>query len=103
MARRHRRAKRVTPTRDLLWLLKGPDCWLCGKILTVDESTTDHVVPRSKGGQDTFSNCQVACAPCNSLRGNDSPTPEQWAEHYRRNGWGASMAWDTAKWDFASG
>ena len=32
--------------------------------------TVDHVVPRSKGGDDRPSNLQLLCAACNSLKGN---------------------------------
>lgn len=32
--------------------------------------TKDHIVPKSKGGQDFISNYQVMCLPCNGLKGS---------------------------------
>lgn len=36
-----------------------------GKILTKKDFTIDHIIPRSKGGRDTWSNTACACAKCN--------------------------------------
>lgn len=33
-------------------------------------TTADHIIPKSRGGADTMSNLQAACAPCNGLKGN---------------------------------
>jgi len=45
-------------------------CQYCGadKRLTVD-----HVVPRSKGGTDTWENVVASCAPCNLKKGDRTP------------------------------
>jgi 5-methylcytosine-specific restriction endonuclease McrA len=32
--------------------------------------TLDHVIPRSKGGQHSWDNVVIACATCNSLKGD---------------------------------
>ncbi len=39
--------------------------------------TLDHIIPWSKGGEDTVENLRVACASCNSARGNrDDPADD---------------------------
>lgn len=35
--------------------------------------TLDHVVPESRGGQNTWLNLVAACAPCNGRKGNRTP------------------------------
>ncbi|WP_246281669.1 HNH endonuclease [Fodinicola acaciae] len=41
-------------------------CAYCGGKAT----TIDHVLPRSRGGRDTFTNCVAACESCNARKGN---------------------------------
>ena len=36
-----------------------------GQVLTKRDFTIDHIIPRSKGGRDTWSNTACACARCN--------------------------------------
>lgn len=45
-------------------------CQYCGKR---SDLTIDHVVPRSKGGKDTWENVVVACLRCNIHKGSKSP------------------------------
>jgi 5-methylcytosine-specific restriction endonuclease McrA len=33
----------------------------------------DHVIPRSRGGGDTWDNVTTACLPCNVRKGNRTP------------------------------
>ncbi|MBG9445583.1 hypothetical protein ABE66_13205 [Cytobacillus firmus] len=33
-------------------------------------NTIDHLIPKSKGGKTTFSNCVCACEKCNKEKGN---------------------------------
>ena len=47
-------------------------CW-CGRHVTLERDrrstvTIEHLIPRSKGGQDTFDNCVMACSKCNGKR-----------------------------------
>lgn len=46
-------------------------CGYCGG----KGSTVDHIVPKSRGGQDTYLNLITACAPCNQQK--DDCTPEE--------------------------
>lgn len=46
-------------------------CQYCGR--SSDELTTDHVVPRSRGGEDSWENLTTACMACNNRKGNRTP------------------------------
>jgi len=41
-------------------------CAYCGSI---KDLTTDHLIPRSRGGDDSADNVVLACQPCNTSRG----------------------------------
>jgi 5-methylcytosine-specific restriction endonuclease McrA len=43
-------------------------CQYCGRKQASAELTIDHIVPRSRGGQSTWTNCVVACIRCNSRK-----------------------------------
>ena len=42
-------------------------CVFCG---AVDDLTTDHLIPRSRGGDDSADNLVLACSSCNTSRGD---------------------------------
>lgn len=48
-------------------------CQYCRKKLSKSELTIDHVVPQSKGGQDTWENLALACVKCNVRKANRTP------------------------------
>lgn len=50
-------------------------CQYCGKKVTQELATIDHVMPRARGGKTTFENTVTACAPCNTRKA--SKTVEQ--------------------------
>ncbi len=50
-------------------------CQYCGRRQATDQLTIDHIVPRSCGGGTGWTNCVVACIPCNRKKG--CRTPEQ--------------------------
>ena len=52
---------------DFQWV-----CQLCGKILTPETVTIDHIVPVVKGGTNALENLQPLCMHCNSLK-RDKP------------------------------
>ncbi len=35
--------------------------------------TVDHIVPKSRGGEDTWKNLSAACTSCNNKKGNRTP------------------------------
>ncbi len=47
----------------------GKICNACG-MDHYENLEIDHILPRSKGGQDTYSNYQLLCGNCNRLKGN---------------------------------
>jgi len=47
----------------------GGDCQLNLPGCTLEATTADHIVPRSRGGGSDMDNLRAACRPCNSRRG----------------------------------
>jgi hypothetical protein len=67
----------ASPTMENL-LLRDEGCQYCGRTTAELRRlglrvTRDHVMPQSRGGQNTFRNLVVACAPCNNAKGNRTP------------------------------
>ena len=58
------------PSKDGIWNRDQGICQYTGKKLTKDQSTIDHVIPRSKGGGDTWTNMVVCEKELNSKKGN---------------------------------
>ena len=48
-------------------------CQYCGKYFGKPDLTLDHVIPRSKGGRDTWENLVLACVRCNVRKANRTP------------------------------
>lgn len=48
-------------------------CQYCGRRLPKTELTLDHVLPRSRGGRDTWDNLVLACLKCNLKKSNRTP------------------------------
>ena len=47
-------------------------CQFCGKKFPTEELSLDHIVPKSKGGQMTWTNIVLACTSCNGKKDNKS-------------------------------
>lgn len=60
-----------------LWKRDKGCCFYCGKSLTWDTKTVDHVIPKSKGGPHRAWNLVISCFDCNKAKGNSDPTPAQ--------------------------
>jgi 5-methylcytosine-specific restriction endonuclease McrA len=63
--------KQLPLTRRNLFHRDGHRCQYCGA--SADQLSVDHVVPRSRGGLDTWENVTTACLPCNVRKGNRTP------------------------------
>lgn len=50
-------------------------CLYCGQAFTPRQLTRDHILPRSRGGQDSWTNVATACQRCNHAKG--ARTPEE--------------------------
>jgi len=48
-------------------------CQYCGLHFSKQDLTIDHVLPRSRGGADTWENLVLACVPCNLRKSNRTP------------------------------
>jgi 5-methylcytosine-specific restriction endonuclease McrA len=69
----------------------GDTCVWCGRAFgALIPPTTEHVVPRLKGGPSWLENELAACRRCNSERGHRSPV--EWLEECRRRGWDPDVA-----------
>lgn len=44
-----------------------------GKLMAKSDFTIDHILPRSRGGRDTWSNTACACSGCNHRKGDRLP------------------------------
>lgn len=64
----------------------GAQCVWCGRDLGgLVEATTEHMVPRIKGGPSWIENEVAACRRCNGQRGH--LTPAEWLDECERRGW----------------
>jgi len=78
--REHNRADRLA----LVLAPDGARCVWCGRAIDTDlvRATTEHVVPRVKGGPSWIENEVAACARCNHRRQHTSPA--EWLDHCER-------------------
>jgi hypothetical protein len=65
----------------------GAECVWCRRALEVGlvAATTEHLVPRIKGGPSWIENELAACRRCNGERGHR--TPGEWFDECERRGW----------------
>lgn len=58
---------RIKPSRDMIYKRDKHKCQYCG---ATKRLTIDHVIPKSKGGDDSWENLVVACSSCNTKKSN---------------------------------
>jgi hypothetical protein len=82
------------PRRERLALAMARDgaaCVWCGRAFRgLVAATTEHLVPRVKGGPSWPENEVAACARCNGRRGHRSPA--DWLDACEANGWSPDRA-----------
>lgn len=67
-------ARRVPLTRRGVLRRDGNRCAYCDAHAT----TIDHVLPRSRGGADTWENLVACCLKCNNLKSDRTPAEMRW-------------------------
>lgn len=68
-------SRRVPVTRRGVLRRDGHRCAYCSKAAT----TIDHVLPRSRGGKDTWENLVACCLGCNNVKGDRTPQEMSWS------------------------
>ncbi len=63
--------RRVELSRKNILRRDSGRCQYCGK--TNPPLTIDHIIPKSRGGEDTWENLITACMKCNNRKGNRTP------------------------------
>ncbi|NLG29436.1 MAG: HNH endonuclease [Chloroflexi bacterium] len=63
-------ALNVPLSRRTIMLRDDYTCQYCGEMLTRDEATVDHVLPKSRGGVTAWDNVVCACQSCNARKGS---------------------------------
>jgi len=48
-------------------------CQYCGARPGTPELTIDHILPRSRGGTSSWTNCVLSCVPCNARKADRTP------------------------------
>lgn len=71
----NRRYKMPHYRRSVVFNRDDYTCQYCGKPVTPNSATIDHVIPRSQGGLTNWKNCVTCCSACNRYKGDC--TPEQ--------------------------
>lgn len=61
------------PTKESIWIRDGGIDQYTGKSLTKDIGTLDHIIPRSRGGLDSWENLALTSKEINSRKSNKTP------------------------------
>ncbi len=73
------RGRSVPVSRRGVLRRDGHRCAYCGGHAT----TVDHVLPRSRGGQDSWENLVGCCVRCNNAKGDRTPDEKGWSLRWR--------------------
>lgn len=61
------------PTRRNIFIRDYYTCQYCSKQLSSEELSIDHVIPKSRGGKETWENLVTACKKCNAKKADRTP------------------------------
>jgi 5-methylcytosine-specific restriction endonuclease McrA len=62
--------QRPTLSRKSVLLRDRHRCQYCGKRFSPAVLTLDHIIPKCRGGRESFENLVACCGPCNRKKGN---------------------------------
>lgn len=62
--------KQVNLTRRNIFRRDSYICQYCTEAFMSDELTIDHIIPKSRGGQNSWVNCVTSCMKCNNSKSN---------------------------------
>lgn len=71
-----------TLTKEMLLARDRHVCAYCANRFRFDQLDMEHIVPRSKGGEDSWMNLVAACKACNSRKANRTPEAAGMKLHY---------------------
>lgn len=60
---------RTPCVKDMLYGKQAGNCMGCGHHFEYRHMEVDHIIPKSKGGQDVDENLQLLCGHCNKVKG----------------------------------
>src|SRR5262249_16772555 len=63
--------KKIPITRRNIFKRDAHTCHYCGT--TTGEMTLHHLIPKSRGGEDSWQNLITACLRCNNIKGDMTP------------------------------
>ena len=61
------------PNRRNIFLRDNYSCAYCEKQLNAEELSIDHILPKSRGGKETWENLVTSCKTCNCFKGDRTP------------------------------
>jgi len=64
---------KVKLTRKNIFVRDEYTCVYCGKKLHPNYLSIDHIIPKSRGGKNTWENLVTSCIKCNSQKNNKTP------------------------------
>lgn len=64
------RVRNIRVNRNRIYRRDGGECVYCG---STKQLTLDHVIPKSKGGKNTWSNLVTCCHKCNLYKADRNP------------------------------
>ena len=65
--------KMYRPNRRNIFIRDNYTCRYCQKHLEPGELSVDHILPKSRGGKETWENLITACKNCNCAKGDRTP------------------------------
>jgi hypothetical protein len=71
-----------TLTKEMLLARDRHVCAYCAHRFRFDQLDMEHIVPRSKGGEDSWTNLVAACKACNNRKADRTPEAAGMKLHY---------------------